>query len=383
MKISMTKRLFEKMQWYMELHAAASEVNYAVTDTLNNYTTVPDEIMRKKAAEAKAENDTELKEDEIILVLLIEEILYSRAGIDRIAGEYFAEKIFAESRVFDVNYFDNNPYLKNIVLSSGRQGDFELKYLEIMPYELFLYNIPKRIDGVVTIPRVALFTEKFKYPALFQHSIKSTWMSITPNEIFTMEKPIEHAKGKVLTLGCGMGYFAYMASLKDEVESVTVVEVDQQVIDLFETFLLPQFENKDKITVVKSNAVEYISAMEDGKFDYCFADIWIGIEDIESYFAVKEIGRKFHKTKFEYWIEESFASYLSSYVWFEFTQTMCKVMKIDDFPPVPDYQEDFRRKADYVHNLLKKAEITSPDHIDYYMDPKNIINLINKTKIIY
>ena len=49
--------------------------------------------------------------------------------------------------------------------------------------------------------------------------------------------------------------------------------------------------------------VEYLRNVEDGVFDYCFADIWIGIEDITPYFAVKEIGRKLRK-KIDYWIEE-------------------------------------------------------------------------------
>ena len=72
-------------------------------------------------------------------------------------------------------------------------------------------------------------------------------MSISPNEVFTMDQPIKKAKGKVLTLGCGMGYFAYMVSLKEDVESITIVELEQSVINLFEIYLLPQFENKDKI----------------------------------------------------------------------------------------------------------------------------------------
>ena len=74
-------------------------------------------------------------------------------------------------------------------------------------------------------------------------------MSVTPNEVYTVQPAIDNAKGKVLTLGCGMGYFAYMASLKEEVESITIIELEQDVIDLFENSILPQFENKDKIYI--------------------------------------------------------------------------------------------------------------------------------------
>ena len=72
-----------------------------------------------------------------------------------------------------------------------------------------IYNIPKRIEKLcVNIPRVGCFLEELKYPVIFQKSIKGTWMSVSPNEVFTMEKPIKNAKGKVITLGCEMGYFA-------------------------------------------------------------------------------------------------------------------------------------------------------------------------------
>lgn len=253
-----------------------------------------------------------------------------------------------------------------------------------MPYEVDIYNIPKRIDQLhIDIPRVSCFVEKFEYPVIFQKSIKSTWMSVSPNEVFTMEREIENAKGKVLTLGCGMGYFAYMASLKEKVESVTIIELEQSVIDLFETCILPQFENKEKINIIKADAIEYMRNIEDGLYDYCFADIWIGIEDIKPYFAVKEVGRKWRKTKIDYWIEESFAILLSSNVWIEILKSFYETSNIEI--PSVDYKftEDDVRKEEYIHKLLDGIEITKPEHIDYYLNPKNLIDMINRTDLIY
>lgn len=209
-------------------------------------------------------------------------------------------------------------------------------------------------------------------------------MSVSPNEVLTMEKPINNAKGKVLTLGCGMGYFAYMASIKEEVESITIIELEQSVIELFEKCILPQFENKDKITIVKADAVEYIHNLEDGAFDYCFADIWIGIEDIAPYFAVKEIGRKFHKAKIEYWIEDSFAILLASNVWIEIMKAFSQANKMK-LPRIDEsiYTPLDKRKENYIHRLLSEVEISKPEHIEYYMKSKNIISLIDRTDIIF
>lgn len=66
-------------------------------------------------------------------------------------------------------------------------------------------------------------------------------MSVTPNEIETMRAPIARAHGRVLTFGLGIGYFAFMAASKADVESVTVVEREAAVIRLFTRLLLPQF----------------------------------------------------------------------------------------------------------------------------------------------
>ena len=148
--------------------------------------------------------------------------------------------------------------------------------------------------------------------------------------------------------------------------------------------MLPQFENKEKITIIKADAIEYLRNMEDGEFDYCFADIWIGVDDIEPYFTVKEIGRRLRKTKMEYWIEESFAILLSNYVWIEILSAFSKANNLE----VPLLDEGIltevdKRKTKYVQELLEDVEITKPEHIDYYMDPKNIIDLVNRTELIF
>ena len=215
-----------------------------------------------------------------------------------------------EGRVFDVSEIQDNPYVKDIDFKDRRSGDFEFRYHSFMPYELDIYDIPRKIiEYDVDIPRISCFTEKVEYPVIFQNSIKSTWMSVSPNEINTMKQPIRNAKGKVLTLGCGMGYFAYMASLKADVESITIVEREQSVIDLFTSFILPQFKTKDKITVIKDDAIEYMMNLEDGLYDYCFVDIWIGVMDFEPYIETKEVCKRFRKMRMEYWIEDAFGIY--------------------------------------------------------------------------
>lgn len=391
LKVANTRRIAEKLMDTMQIKEVSSMVNAVITNGIRDYSVIPNDIekLRGQAVELKKEmakqNADSLSLDQVMMLLLVEAMIGPYLGDEPEMMDFFMNWIAEESRVLDVKEFNENPYIRNIDFKNRQQGDFELRYHDSMPYELDIYNVPKRLEQIpVDIPRISCFIEKFKFPVIFQKSIQSTWMSVSPNEVFTMEKPIKQAKGKVLTLGCGMGYFAYMVSLKAEVESVTIVELEQSVIDLFETFILPQFDNKDKITLIKADAIEYMRNLEDGQYDFCFADIWIGIDDIQPYFAVKEIGKKFRKTAIEYWIEESFAILLSGYVWIEIMKGFSEANHID-IPSADDIQftEDDTRIEKYIHKLLENVEITKPEHIDYYMNPKNIIDLVNRTDMVF
>lgn len=391
MRIMPSKRITKKIMQLLDIKPVSSMVNSVITDSIRKNSVIPSDIESLRAEATKINRDIQAQgsscysDDEMMLLLMVESMIAPYLSERPDVLNYYMDAISKECLVFDVEDFMNNPYFKNIDFYEKHQGDYELRYNEFMPYEVDIYSPPKRLPQMhIDIPRVSCFTHTLKYPAIGQTSIKSTWMSVTPNEVYTMSDAISNAKGKVLTLGCGIGYFAYMASLKNEVESVTIVEIEQDIIDLFEKHILPQFQHKEKITIIKEDAVEYMKELTDGEFDYCFADIWIGIEDIAPYFSIKEIGRKLRKTKIDYWIEESFAIYLSQFVWIEILESFSKAVHADipdaSNAPLEDAED---RVHDYVHRLLKKVEITTPDQIDYYLTPKNIITLINKAKITF
>ena len=129
------------------------------------------------------------------------------------------------------------------------------------------------------------------------------WMSVTPNEINTMKDAISKASGKCITFGLGLGYYAYMISLKEDVSDVFIVERDEKVISLFEKEILPQFENKDKIHIIKDDAFEYMKNNDMKMYDSIFVDLWHDASDgldlyLKSLKYLKDIDA-------HYWIEES------------------------------------------------------------------------------
>ena len=201
--------------------------------------------------------------------------------------------------------YKDNLYYKNIKLSEINSSTWSIQLMKYKPYELFVYNDLKVTDDGRVIPKVGYFKEEYEYPCILENNRE--WMLITPNEIETMSKPIEECFGNVLTYGLGLGYFPYMASLKENVKSITIIEKDKKVIELFERYILPQFKNKDKINIINEDA--YIYASTKPKFDYVFVDIWHDPSDgVSVYKKFKDLERP--DVKYSYWIEDTIKYYL-------------------------------------------------------------------------
>ena len=201
-------------------------------------------------------------------------------------------------------------YYSNIVIPDTIIGRCELKNISYKPYEAFVFNDLEGKDDGRIVPQIGFFSKEFTYPALRED--KRTWMSITPNEVETMREPIEKARGKVLTFGLGLGYFAYMVSEKNDVSTVTVIEQNEDVISIFKSYILPQFRNGCKIRIVKGDAFEYASKyMSKEDYDYVFADLWHDVSDgLNMYIKMREYEKLCPNTIFSYWIEKSIRCYL-------------------------------------------------------------------------
>ena len=208
----------------------------------------------------------------------------------------------------EVKDYIRNPYYENIPFNNKKIDSWQIKEGKYKPYELFVFDDFKYENDLV-IPQVGYFNEPFYYLAVYDNN--RLWMSITPNEINTMKQPINNAKGNVLTFGLGLGYFAYMCSLKDDVKSVTIVEKDERVIKLFKEYILPYFVSIEKINIIKEDAYAYLSKMNDDMYDYVFVDIYHDAGDgKEVYLKMNQYRNRFKKTIFEYWIYNTIKHYL-------------------------------------------------------------------------
>ena len=206
--------------------------------------------------------------------------------------------------------FENNPYLKAIKNLSFNKDDWVLSDKKLDAYSLFPYQEEYHYGPNYYIKMsLAYFEKDYYYPSISLYG--NEWMSLNPYEIRTMENAIIAAKGKVLTLGLGLGYYAYMAHLKEEVKEVHIVEMDLELIKIFNEFLLPLFPHPEKIHIHKADAFHFIESIRDGDYDFIFSDLWHDVSDgLPMYLKLKERFNKFKYTQRFYWIEGSLVTYL-------------------------------------------------------------------------
>lgn len=211
--------------------------------------------------------------------------------------------------------FENDAYYQNIKIKPGKSGKWEYRQMKLKPCEAFVCN-----DFLVTrdgrmIPQLGFFMREFAFPGVLENGRE--WMTLMPNETVTTRPALERAHGRVLTFGLGLGYFAYMAARKPEVESVTVVDIGEDAIRLFEQNLLPQMECRDKIKIVHADAFAFAEQhYPKDEFDFVFADIWHDVSDGKDlYLRFKSMEKLAPDMEYSYWLEESIKCYLDDALW--------------------------------------------------------------------
>ncbi len=243
---------------------------------------------------------------------------YLAAMADMDAGgkdrAFFRHWLCPAIRELDPAVYTNDSYFENIRIPAARLGKWELKTEELRPLEAFVCD-----DFVVTpdrrmIPQIGFFNTPYPFPAVLENGRE--WMTLQPNEMVTTKPAIRAAHGRVLTFGLGLGYFAYHAAEKAEVESVTAVDISPDVIELFRTHILPQFPHREKITLICEDAFSFADTKMAGSFDFVFADIWHDAGDgRDLYLKMKGYEKKHPTIDFNFWLEDTIRCYLDPTLW--------------------------------------------------------------------
>lgn len=198
--------------------------------------------------------------------------------------------------------WEQNPYNQNITLSDIRYKNWRVVQKEYQQYELEVVGF--RGEGHALIPKIMYHDEPRTYYALEKNG--TVWMSNTLSEFGTMELSISKMKGKVLVLGIGLGYIAYRLSLLEQVEAIVLVDHDEEVIHIFENYILPQFSKKEKCQIVQTEGMSYYKEHVN-EYDSIYIDLWEGttVQGMDMYLEAKKEAYRTGKV-IEFWIEEMF-----------------------------------------------------------------------------
>ena len=191
--------------------------------------------------------------------------------------------------------------------NTSQAGAFELGYASYRPYELFVADDLRAYPDGAVLPVLGYFARPFAYPVLTENGRE--WMTATPNEINTIRPMAEAAHGHVLTLGLGLGYFAFHALLNPRVERVTAVERSADAIRLFRERILPAFPRPERLTILQADAFAAAPALyRSGQYDFVFADLWHDAADgLPMYERLKQM--EVPGPEYRYWIEKTLEFY--------------------------------------------------------------------------
>lgn len=260
------------------------------------------------------------------------------------------------------DYIDDE-YYKTINIKEVQKDEWQIAYLEYKAYQGFLCD-ELIIDNKYYQEHTPLgfFESDFKYLAVIQKD--DIWMSVIPHEINTMKQAINNAFGNVLVLGLGLGYYAFHVSNKKDVKKVTIIENDQNVINLFQEYILPKFPNKNKIEIVYEDAFKYLDVHHD--YDYVFADIWHNVHDgLSLYLKIKKYEAKNPKVVFDYWIEKSILAMLRRQTLTVFEEQFLYHFSDKDYIKAENENDQI---INSIYKLTKEYKVHS------FLDLKNLIN---------
>lgn len=155
-------------------------------------------------------------------------------------------------------------YLKmDPIVQWGKQGAWKIECFTISRSEASLVNLKMAING-----HGARGVSPGEYVKLTRGGC--TVMSNTPAELRDHIEIVRQARGHVFIGGLGLGIVARACAAKADVDRVTIMEIDLDVITLVG---IPLMKDSPKIRIMRGDVLDYKPRREDG-YDVAWFDIW-------------------------------------------------------------------------------------------------------------
>lgn len=157
------------------------------------------------------------------------------------------------------------------LLKPAEKGDFKLSHFEIDKL-----NFRAALDGVVP----------GRYVKLTHNG--EVVMSNTDMEKRTNRHFVLNAHGDVLIGGLGIGMIVVAIQSSDKVKSITIIEKNQEVIDI----VANQLSLNDKVHIINADVFKWKPGKEQ-RFDCIYMDIWNYVNSDVYHEEMKPLKRKY------------------------------------------------------------------------------------------
>lgn len=218
--------------------------------------------------------------------------------------EYFPEFVGKYNFNYSSKELLENPYVKTVDLTTIQDENVKLTMVQV-PHNIITHQayMDTQYEGLKKFIGLGYYDDPISIPVLSQDN--ETWMSPSFMEINSVQAYVDAATGKVATIGLGLGYFTFMVARKPEVTKVVVVEYNPTVINLFKTYILPQFptEVAAKIEIIQGDLFDYYNETFLNEFDFVFIDTWKNTQDGLFDFYIPLMEKLLPPDHVRFWIE--------------------------------------------------------------------------------
>ncbi len=268
----------------------------------------------------------------------------------------------------------DSPYHKNIKLDKIGDSHFSYRNEIIKGNELFNYSCIQKDPNRELNDYLILRALDEDVSSIYLLQDDEDWMLDAPSEAMTNDPIAKIAHGNVLTFGLGIGYFPYMCMLNDQVQSITIIEKSQELVDMFSKCIYPQFPHQIPINIIVGDAYDYYNKEYLEQYDFIYSDIWHSNDDgLE---CITKLLEQYHNQDkdIHFWIEDSCEEIVWTMIFVYF-----EGLYFNHPNPIPS-EYDY-----YMHKIKKYFEsqknvITNSNDIKHYIYDRNVIRTILSIK---
>ncbi|MGE5678034.1 MAG: hypothetical protein ACM3ZR_08265 [Pseudomonadota bacterium] len=271
---------------------------------------------------------------------------------------------------YDLKTLTDNPYYRDIELDSVNTATVKYEKAIISKRTLISMNFHRQLGKYLFhYHPLGYFETDVVMPVLMEGD--KVWMSPAVSEVESMRNGIDKGHGNCLTMGLGIGVLPYLWLLKDEVESVTIVEFNRDVIALFDKYIRPQFKTEKKLEIIHGNAFDFYNEEFLKRFDYVYIDFWESSEDgLLAYTRLMQ--QRLDLPHVDYWIEDSIL-YDVKYIVAPYLFTLYEGRSIADF--ISSMDDDSRELARKTNRYFKTRN-------DVIATEEELLNIVHDKSVL-